>query len=216
MRRIRTDLIRDDLSDQRHPWSNPTNMPATPAQVCSVITEETIDAARAAIRQASIADMVEIRLDYLRDFDFTDLNKLGALLEDKPLPVIITCRAISEGGKQQVDDRVRLRLLVEGAREIADYCDIEATHYEEAARLSPDLSRLIVSYHDFTETPPDLDAIYERITLLPAAIHKIVVQANSVIDSLAILKLLDRARAEDRRFIALAMGEAGVITRPLP
>lgn len=185
-------------------------------RVCAVITEATIGSARAAIKQAaSVADMFEVRLDYLRDFDFGDLDGLRALLEDKPLPAIITCRATSEGGRQQIDDRIRLRLLVEGARRFADYCDIEASHYEQAARLSPDLSRLIVSYHNFDETPADLADIYDRVIALPAAVHKIVTRANRVTDSLAIFKLLDRSRTEGRDLIALGMGEPGVITRVL-
>ena len=191
-------------------------MPANPVRVCAVITEETIDAARNAMQQAAArADLVELRLDYLKDFDFTNLDALGTLLESKPLPVIITCRAASEGGKQKVDDRVRLRLLVEGARRFADYCDIEAAHYEQAVKLSPELSRLIVSYHNFSGTPSDLDAVYDRITSLPAAVHKIVTHATSVTDSLAIFKLLDRARSEGRSLIALAMGESGFVTRLL-
>lgn len=191
-------------------------MPQNAARVCAVITEETVDAARAAIRQAaSIADLIEVRLDYLTDFDFTDPDHLRKLLENKPLPVILTCRSTSEGGKQFVDDRVRLSLLVEGARHSADYCDIEAAHYDEAASLSPDLSRLIVSYHNFDETPANLGDIYDRVTKLPAAVHKIVTRANTVTDSLAILKLLDRARNEGRDLIALAMGSPGVITRVL-
>jgi 3-dehydroquinate dehydratase/shikimate dehydrogenase len=185
-------------------------------RVCAVITEATIDAARVAIKRvASIADMIEIRLDYLRDFDFADPAGLRALLNDKPLPVIITCRAIEEGGKQFVEDRLRLSLLIEGARHLADYCDIEAAHYQEAAKLSPDLSRLIVSYHNFDETPADLDAIYNRVTALPAAVHKIVTRANTVTDSLAIFKLLDRSRREGRNLIALGMGEPGLMTRVL-
>lgn len=186
------------------------------ARVCAVITEETVDAARAAIKQATtVAELIEIRLDYLRDFDFGDHEHLRALLQDRPLPSIITCRSTQEGGKQFVEDGVRLKLLVEGARYLADYCDIEAAHYEEAAKFSPDLSRLIVSYHNFDETPTDLNAIYDRVTALPAAVHKIVTRANTVTDSLAILKLLDRARTERRELIALAMGEPGVSTRVL-
>src|ERR1700746_2491403 len=101
-------------------------MSENPARVCAVITEETIEAALAALQRASqIADLAELRLDYLRDFDFNDSSALRTLLEHKPLPVIITCRDVAEGGRQAVEDSVRLRLLVEGARRLADYCDIE-------------------------------------------------------------------------------------------
>ena len=190
--------------------------PNKTGRICGVITEQTIEAASAAIAHAGrLADLIELRLDYLRDFDFTNPDGLARLLENKPLPVIITCRAVAEGGQQFVEDSVRLPLLVEGARRMADYADIEAEAYEEAARLSPDLSRLIVSYHNFSETPRDLTAIYERLIDLPAAVHKIVTQANSVADSLAIFGLLDRASSEGRTLIAMAMQEPGLMTRVL-
>ncbi|MFP5263393.1 MAG: shikimate dehydrogenase [Blastocatellia bacterium] len=182
--------------------------------VCAVITESTVDAARSAIRRAGrVADLIELRLDYLRDFDFADPASLSPLLKDKPLPVIITCRAAPEGGRQKVDDEIRLRLLVEGARRSADYCDIEAASYDDAAKMSPDLSRLIVSYHNFAGTPPDLNAVYDRVTALPAAAYKIVTRANSISDSLAVFRLLDRARIDGRAMIALAMSEPGAMTR---
>jgi 3-dehydroquinate dehydratase/shikimate dehydrogenase len=191
-------------------------MPADSARVCAVITEETVEAARAAIEKAArLADLIELRLDYLRDFDFTRPGRLAALLDPKPLPAIITCRALDEGGKQHVDEEIRLRLLVEGARGAADYCDVEASRYERAARLSPDLSRLLVSYHNFEETPADLRHVYDRVCALPAAVHKIVTKAASISDALAIFRLLDRARGEGRNLIALAMGEPGLITRVL-
>lgn len=191
-------------------------MQHTPTQVCAVVTEATIEAAWAAIkRAASIADLIELRLDYLSDFNFAEPDALRSLLEARPLPVIITCRAISEGGEQAVEDRIRLRLLVEGARRFADYCDIEAAHYQQAAGLSPDPSKLIVSYHNFSETPADLGAIYDRLTSLPAAVHKIATRAERVTDSLALFGLLDRARREGRQLIALGMGQPGLMTRVL-
>ncbi len=188
----------------------------SPARICAVITEERVASARARMKEAAqVADIIEIRLDYLRDFDFAKPENLSSLLEEKPLPVIITCRSVAEGGHQAIDDQIRLRLLIEGARNGADYCDIEAAHYEQAARLAPDQSRLIVSYHNFQETPPDLYEIYYRQSRLPAAVHKIVTQANSVSDTLSVFHLLKRAREEGQNLIAIAMGEPGKITRIL-
>jgi 3-dehydroquinate dehydratase / shikimate dehydrogenase len=189
-------------------------MPERNARICAVITEETTQSARSAIRKAAgFADIIEARLDYLRDFDFRNLESLRALLEGKPLPVIITCRSINEGGQQFVEEETRLNLLVEGARSLADYCDIEAASYNAAAKLSPDKSRLLVSYHNFDETPANVNAIYKRIAELPAAVHKIATRANTIADSLSIFRLLDRARIEGRQLIAIAIGEPGLITR---
>ena len=186
------------------------------ARVCAVITEQSVSAARARFKQAAqVADMVEVRLDFLQDFDFTRPENLRSLLEEKTLPVIITCRSVAEGGRQMIDDQVRLRLLVEGARNFADYCDIEAAHYEQAERLALDPSRLILSYHNFEETPRGLSELYARLCRLPAAVHKIVTRAGSITDTLSVFQLLDRARADERNLIALAMGEPGIITRVL-
>jgi 3-dehydroquinate dehydratase/shikimate dehydrogenase len=183
------------------------------AGICAVITEESIDSARAALREAALcADLAELRLDYLRDFDFTRPENLRALLEDKPLPVIITCRALSEGGRQMVAEEARLQLLVEGLQ-WAEWCDIEQASFDRAARLSPDYSRLVVSYHNFSQTPADIEAVYERLSRLPAAVCKIATRANRFADSMAMLRLLDRACGEGRSLIALAMGEAGLLTR---
>ncbi len=191
-------------------------MQKTNAKVCAVITEETVKAAGAAMaRAASQADMIEVRLDYLRDFDFRSLAQLEALLSHRTLPTIITCRSVEEGGRQKISNSIRLPLLLEGAKRFADYSDIEAAHYEAAAKWQPDISRLIVSYHDFQQTPENLHEIYNWITRLPAAIHKIAVRAKQITDSLAIFSLLERARRDDRKFIAIAMNEAGVITRLL-
>ena len=191
-------------------------MPDRKPKICAVIAEESLAAAKEAIgRAAAVADLIELRLDYLRDFDFSRLDHLRQLLEEKPLPVILTCRDVEEGGVQKIDDELRYRLLCEGARQIADYCDIEAAHYERFVSYSPDISRLIVSYHDFTGTPDTLERIYEQLIRQPAAVCKIATRANTVTDTLMTFRLLRRAAADNRTLLALAMGEAGLITRLL-
>jgi 3-dehydroquinate dehydratase/shikimate dehydrogenase len=186
------------------------------SSICAVITQETLEAARAALLDAArCADLAEVRLDYLRDFDFSDPGLLRPLLEGRPLPVILTCRAFSEGGRQMVDEPARLRLLVEGAKAGADYCDIEYASIREALRFAPDPSRLIVSHHNFDQTPADIQRVYEELRAVDAAVLKIAVQANRISDTLAIFKLLDRAQSEGRNLIALGMGQSGLITRAL-
>jgi 3-dehydroquinate dehydratase/shikimate dehydrogenase len=81
--------------------------------------------------------------------------------------------------------------------------------------LNPEWSRVIVSHHDFSGVPNDLHQIYERLAQTPAAVIKIAVQANNILDCLPVFQLLDRARSEGREIIAIAMGNAGVATRVL-
>src|SRR3954462_13533395 len=129
-------------------------MPESQTRICAVITEPTVAEARAAMqRAAETADMIELRLHYLRDFDFNEPDQLSALLDGKPLPVIVTCRAVDEGGQQKINEAARLRLLAASLQRGADYCDIEAAHYNEAAAAQLDASRLLASYHNFSGTP---------------------------------------------------------------
>ena len=78
-----------------------------------------------------------------------------------------------------------------------------------------DWSRVICSHHDFGGVPSDLDQIYERMAATPARILKIAVQADDATDCLPIFRLLERAQREGREMIAIAMGQAGVMTRIL-
>jgi 3-dehydroquinate dehydratase / shikimate dehydrogenase len=184
-------------------------------KICGVVAENTVESARVAVERAPAcgADLIELRLDYLDDFDFSNPAQLSYLLKCSSLPAIITCRSIEEGGQQRIDNWRRLRLLVDGSRLFECYCDIEAAHYRAAAELGLDQSRAIVSYHDFNGTPADLDAIYTRVCELPAHTHKIVTMASDIADTIPIFRLIERARTERRNLIALAMGKTGMITR---
>lgn len=185
-------------------------------KICAVITARTCSDAREALALAgSCADIAELRLDYLEDFDFENPTALRPLLEGRNIPVIITCRLPEEGGIRKVDEGTRLRLLIEGAKDYADYCDIEASRYSEATALNPDRSKLIVSYHNFSETPEKIDEIYSGLLRLPAAVHKIATRAVSVSDNIAIFRLLERAQNDGAQLIALAMGTPGLISRIL-
>jgi 3-dehydroquinate dehydratase type I len=191
-------------------------MSAPNARICAVITEPTIAAARAALAEAArVADIAELRLDYLQDFEPGNPEQVAQLLAAKPLPVIATFRAIDEGGQQSIEESLRLRTLSGALASGADYCDIELAHFGAEARALLDPQRLILSYHSFDRTPGNLDAIYSRLIEQPAAVYKIAAKATDIADSIAIFRLLERANSEGRTLIALAMGEAGNLTRLL-
>ncbi len=71
-------------------------------------------------------------------------------------------------------------------------------------------TKLIVSHHNFKETPIQLNDIYQRIAKTNADIIKIATKANNYNDSLRMLNLISGA---DRDIIAICMGQKGMITR---
>jgi 3-dehydroquinate dehydratase/shikimate dehydrogenase len=69
-----------------------------------------------------------------------------------------------------------------------------------------------VSYHNFRETPDDLEAIHQRLTNCDADIVKIATMAQSAGDNIRMLRLLKNAQVPT---VAFCMGEIGTPTRLL-
>ena len=175
--------------------------------MCVPVCEKDLDALRSACERATEwADIVELRLDCLQE-------KPENLLSDISRPVILTFRPSEQGGYRSLTHEVRLAFWKTRAlRGEGVWWDVE---YDVANELSPDWSRTIVSHHDFSGVPDDLDQIYERLAQTPARVLKIAVQANEIVDCIPIFNLIDRARSEGRKIIAIAMGNTGIATRIL-
>lgn len=173
-------------------------------RICVPVCEKTIDALEsAAVRASEWGDVVELRVDCL-----ARLEDLQPVLNRISRPVILTFRPREQGGHRDLDHQAR-QLFWKTAPQ-TDWWDIESD-------LAPEIdwSHVIISHHDFSGVPQDLTQIYERLAATPAAIVKIAVQANDVVDCIPVFQLLDRARREGREVIAIAMGNAGLATRLL-
>ncbi len=170
------------------------------------VCEKELSALRNACERATKwADMVELRLDCLEENaeSLTDISR----------PVILTFRPSEQGGYRSLTREERLAFWkTQALPGDGVWWDVEA---DIANELSADWSRTIVSHHDFSGVPNDLDDIYERLAQTPARVLKIAVQANEIVDCIPIFNLIDRARSERREIIAIAMGNAGIATRVL-
>ena len=181
----------------------------TTARVCIPVCEKDLDALRSACERAvEWADVIELRLDCL---DTTPQN-ISELLKDLGRPVILTFRPSEEGGYRNLSREERETFWRTAPRGESIWWDVEG---DLVQHLSPDWSRVIASHHDFSGVPSDLQQIYERLAKTPAHVLKISVQAYDIVDCLPIFQLLDRARREGRKLIAIAMGNAGIATRIL-
>jgi shikimate dehydrogenase/3-dehydroquinate dehydratase type I len=155
------------------------------------------------------ADVIELRLDCLKELP----EDAASVLNNLSRPVILTFRPTEQGGHRDSTRAQRKTFWTSLAPQIeAEWWDVEG---DLVAELSLNSSRIIVSHHDFSGVPEDLEQIYERLAGTPAAIVKIAVQAHDITDCLPIFHLLDRARSEGRELIAIAMGNAGIATRIL-
>ncbi len=170
---------------------------------------------------ANVCDLIEVRLDCLDPLELeTNSASLTQLLQEAPYESILTFRPSQEGGRRSLDDATRQSFWSDAIFS-ASFFDVELDLAEKfntnetSPSLPVDWSRTICSHHDFVGMPAKLDQIYDRLGRTPARVLKIAVQANDAIDCLPIFQLLERARAEGREMIAIAMGTAGVATRIL-
>jgi 3-dehydroquinate dehydratase / shikimate dehydrogenase len=160
---------------------------------------------------APLADLFEVRADFVRDLD------LGALLAARTKPILFTCRPESEGGRfPDRDLQARRRLLSEAASRGFDLVDVEARAGFADVVASKAGRGLVLSWHDFEGTPPDLDGLYAHLAAQRPDVVKIAVTARSVKDLGRLLAFAARhAGGGGPRLVALAMGPLGTASRIL-
>ena len=159
-----------------------------------------------------LADIIELRLDLIARFDLSELIKATTL------PLIATNRTKLEGGQFKGSEEERVQILRQAMQSGADYIDIETSTPKELLQSileNKGKTQVILSYHNFTNTMDDLEPLYEIMCDLPGDILKIVTYAQDISDNLKMFRLLERAKKENRKLIALCMGENGEISRVL-
>jgi 3-dehydroquinate dehydratase-1 len=167
------------------------------------------------------ADAVEFRLDLATD-------PLAELADyDGELPLIVTNRAVWEGG--EADDETRRLETLESALEYESVAAVDlelgalddsvaaaATTRAREVRTTArerDVS-VIASVHDFEATPPvdELTALLAR-AVAEGDVGKLATTATNRSDSLAVLSATHRAVAAGQTIATMAMGAAGQHTR---
>jgi 3-dehydroquinate dehydratase/shikimate dehydrogenase len=102
------------------------------------------------------AQFVELRLDWLQN-----TPDLGFLLNERPTPVILTCRRPQDQGRWRGPEDQRLTLLRAAIAGGAEYIDLEHDIANQVRRYGN--TKRVISYHNFEETPDDLEEIHERL-----------------------------------------------------
>jgi len=215
-------------------------------KLCVPITANTVGRMIADIRAAKSAraDMVELRLDYLRNHDHDDrsIRKLMLAAKEFTGEIIATCRRAQEGGKYAGEECDRIALMEKIAAAGADYLDFEYEAWRRSAGAQKRIGqacqgkkgqgqtrpKLILSKHDFEKTPADLGKIFDTLASEPCHVVKLVAKAERITDVLTMLDTLHNSAAKRRKTtfsirkepaikpaIALSMGETGILTRVL-
>ncbi|PRQ49092.1 putative shikimate dehydrogenase, 3-dehydroquinate dehydratase [Rosa chinensis] len=193
-------------------------MMGTSTLVCAPITAETVRKMVSDMGKAAAlgADLVEIRLDYLKVFNSNE--DLKTLIKESPSPTLFTYRPKWQGGQYDGDEKHRLDALRLAMELGADYIDVEfqVAHefIDSIYGKKPDKFKVIVSSHNYQDTPSveDLGDLVARMQATGADIVSITTTALDITDVARIFQITVHSQVP---VIGLAMGERGLISRIL-
>ncbi|KAG2727260.1 hypothetical protein I3760_01G150100 [Carya illinoinensis] len=193
----------------------------SPTLVCAPIIAESVDKMVVNMEKAKQggADLVEIRLDSLKNFN--PHEDLKNLIKECPLPTLFTYRPKWEGGQYDGDEKMRLDALRLAMEFGADYIDVEiqvAREFNDSIYgKKPEKFKVIVSSHNYLDTPSveDLGNLVARIQETGADIVKIATTAVEITDVARVFQITVHSQVSSVPIIGIVMGEKGFISRIL-
>lgn len=176
------------------------------ASLCVTVAAPTTAELRRQRDEVPDADLIELRLDTVADPD------VAAALAGRRRPVIVTCRPTWEGGRFAGSEDRRRRLLEEALALGAEYVDVEwRAGFDQL--IAKGGRRIVISMHDFSGVPRDLDQRAAAMRRTGAGIVKLAVKTERLSDCLPLFHIGREMRGDGS--VLIGMGEPGVATRVL-
>lgn len=146
------------------------------------------------------ADGYELRLDL---FEKIDKQQILNFKNQYKKPIILTFKG------QNIEQFYDLLSL-------SDFIDLEhSTSFKQQEHIFKKFpkTKIILSYHNFNETPENLEEIFEKMLSPYAYAYKLAMLSNSALDSLRLLFF--KKRHKYVLLSCISMGNEGAFTRPL-
>ncbi|XWS58507.1 hypothetical protein CRYUN_Cryun08bG0040100 [Craigia yunnanensis] len=186
--------------------------------ICAPLMAQSVEQMVKDMHQAKAegAQLVEIRLDYIKNFQTQ--QDIQIILKNKPLPVIIVYRPKWEGGQYEGDEHSRLEALHLAIEMGADYIDFELKVASDLIRKqkmkNDSATKFIVSCHINGMIPSDeeLNNLAASMQATGADIIKMVANVTDITEIARIFHLLSHCQVP---IIAYSVGERGLISQLL-
>jgi 3-dehydroquinate dehydratase/shikimate dehydrogenase len=181
-------------------------MSVGPDRVCAAVARTRHKMMQAELKAAADrgCKFLEVRIDFLAKA--VDFKRLAPA---KGCAWLGTIRRPADGGRwpgtEQERQMVLRQAVVSG---VLDWIDLE-TDVADTIRRFGSVKR-VVSYHNMTETPPDLDDIYEKMLKQDADVVKLAVLPRTPADLARIVAIQKRA---PKPTVCFGMGDLGFPTR---
>ncbi|HEW7966440.1 TPA: type I 3-dehydroquinate dehydratase [Streptococcus pneumoniae] len=161
------------------------------------------------------ADIIEWRADYLPKEAI--LQVAPAIFEKfAGRELVVTLRTRSEGGEIDLSPEEYIHLIKEVAQFYQpDYIDFEYYSYKDVFEEMLDFPNLVLSYHNFQETPENMMEILSELTILNPKLVKVAVMAHTEQD---VLDLMNYTRGfktlnPEQEYVTISMGKVGKVSR---
>lgn len=149
-----------------------------------------------------VVDGYELRIDFLKNISITEIRKIR---DTARLPIIFTWKTSLEN----------IAIIYDLAKLQPDFFDFDYTIptsvIKEVAAFSPN-TKIIISTHNYTQTPRDLEGLLTQMLHLPAHIYKIATFAKNLLDALQMMEFMIK-HSKQYNLIGICMGELGRLTR---
>ncbi len=170
-------------------------------------------------------NLIELRADFLDEINNTSsvLNIINTILNKTSIPLLFTIRSSKEGGELiELDELEVLQLLKEVCQKTkVSMIDYELESKQEYVKelllhAKETNKKVILSYHNFNETPRN-EVLIDKLILmekLGAAHAKIAVMPNNQADVFRLLDVtLHASRKLNIPLTTMSMGDKGKLSR---
>lgn len=160
------------------------------------------------------ADIIEWRADYLPKEAI--LQVAPAIFEKfAGRELVFTLRTRAEGGEIDLSPEEYIHLIKEVAQLYQpDYIDFEYYSYKDVFEEMLDFPNLVLSYHNFQETPENMMEILSELTSLNPKLVKVAAMAHTEQD---VLDLMNYTRGfktlnPEQEYVTISMGKVGKVS----
>ena len=161
------------------------------------------------------ADVIEWRADFL---DKNEILTVAPAVFEKfaGREILFTLRTRGEGGQIDLTSEEYLA-IIQDIQSIyhPDYIDFEFYSHREVFEQMLEFSNLVLSYHNFQETPENMMEILSELTSLSPKLVKVSVMAHNEHE---VLDLMNYTRGfktlnPEQDYVTISMGKVGKISR---
>lgn len=167
------------------------------------------------IERLADADLIEWRADFLPK---EDILRVAPAVFEKFLgrEVIFTLRTTREGGQIELTDQEYVDLIKEvAALYQPDFIDFEYYSHKDIFDQMLDFPNLVLSYHNFEETPENYMEIMSELTSLSPAVVKVAVMSRTEQDVLDVMNYTRGFKTLNtgQLYATISMGKLGMLSR---